>query len=152
MTLGQEFGFGQTKIFVLLGANLSYPEFDVSKILLSNPTLLEKFISFAEFLRSEWPHARAPKLLQAMHGEMAGFFEIRIQVAKKNYRFFMRPEPQSRAVLIVCAAAAKPRRTGFPRSLYSDVQALWSAFLATEDREQLLLEIRPLEGSGPQQA
>ncbi len=151
MTPGQQFGVGKTQIFVLLGAHLSYPDFDVSRILLTDPKLLEKFLYFTEFLRSEWPHAQAPKLLQAMHGDMAGFFEIRIQVAKSNYRFFMRPEPESRAVLIVFAGAAKPRRTGFPRSLYSNVQELWSAFLSTEDREKLLLEILPLEGLGRQQ-
>lgn len=151
MELGQEFCDHRPRIFILQGSDLAYPHVDAPSILVSNRTLLEKFLSSVEFLRSEWPNARAPKLFQAMHGEMAGFFEIRLQVARINYRFFIRTAPQSRARLVVCAGAAKPRRTGFPSALYSDVRELWEVFLSREDREQFLFEIQPLEDSEPKQ-
>ena len=129
------------RIGVLDASALGHPELDVSSALEANPKLQSKLLPILIAIQSEWPHVRMPKQFQAMHGEMAGFFEIRMQDGQENFRVFLKPVQLKEDFLLLLASGTKSRRTGFPSLFYSSVRALAEEFAASQNQLSLFEEI-----------
>lgn len=142
-------GDGQTTVLPMAGIRigvldasaLGHPELDVSSALEANPKLQSKLLPILIAIQSEWPHVRMPKQFQAMHGEMAGFFEIRMQDGQENFRVFLKPVQLKEDFLLLLASGTKSRRTGFPSLFYSSVRALAEEFAASQNQLSLFEEI-----------
>jgi hypothetical protein len=63
---------------------------------------------------------------EAMHGDMAGFYEARAMQGQMLYRLFciLEHDPANgRHLLVVIDGAAKPKRTAIPATVYARVRA-----------------------------
>lgn len=129
------------RIGVLDAYALGYPDLDLNSALEANPRLHVKLLPILVAIQSEWPHVRMPQQFQAMHGDMAGFFEIRMQDGRENFRVFLKPVQLKEDFLLLLASGTKSRRTGFPSSFYSTVRALAGEFAASEHPLALFEEI-----------
>lgn len=136
-------GDGQTTVLPMAGIRigvldasaLGHPELDVSS------ALEAKLLPILIAIQSEWPHVRMPKQFQAVHGEMAGFFEIRMQDGQENFRVFLKPVQLKEDFFLLLASGTKSRRTGFPSLFYSSVRALAEEFAASQNQLSLFEEI-----------
>ncbi len=126
---------------VLDAVALGFPKHDVGLFLARNPSFLSKYWKVTNLLTASWPAVEFPQYFQAMHGEMAGFFEIRLQNGKFNARFFARVVRSDSEFLLVIAAASKPRRTGFPPMVYGTVRRAYSEFLSHPNQSSLLIDL-----------
>lgn len=132
---------GWDSVGVLDASALGYPELDVSSALEANPKLQSKLLPILIAIQSEWPHVRMPKQFQAMHGDMAGFFEIRMQDGQENFRVFLKPVQLKEEFLLLLASGTNSRRTGFPSSFYSTVRELEGQFAASQNPLSLFEDI-----------
>lgn len=79
---------------------------------------------------------------EAMHGDMAGFYEVRVdgQPNRTHYRLFCLLERDGKAVgldgpsVVVIAGRKKPFRTTLSRQDYSEVKSLGDEFRARRPR------------------
>jgi hypothetical protein len=75
---------------------------------------------------------------EAMHGEMAGYFEVRVDgPARHHYRLFCLLDTDARGLgplLVILAGADKPFRTSLPDSAYKEVRALGEEYRARNPR------------------
>ena len=106
--------------------SLGYPKLDPMNLLEVDDALAARFAAIANAVCQAWPKFKGGGLWKAMHGEMQGFFEIRISKGKTNYRFICHPIQRGEQLLIVVAGAAKPRQTGLPESFYEDVKTVFA--------------------------
>lgn len=142
-------GDGQTTVLRMAGIRigvldayaLGYPDLDLNSALEANPRLQAKLLPILLAIQSDWPHVRMPKQFQAMHGDMAGFFEIRVQDGRENFRVFLKPIQLKEEFLLLLASGTKSRRTGFPSSFYSTVRVLAGQFAASQNPLSLFEEI-----------
>ena len=104
--------------------SLGYPKLGPMNLLGVDDALAARFAALANAVYQAWPKFKGGGLWQAMHGEMQGFFEIRISKCKTNYRFICHPIQRGEQLLIVVAGAAKHRQTGLPESFYQDVKTV----------------------------
>lgn len=80
---------------------------------------------------------------EAMHGDMTGWFEVRVDGAKPrmHYRLFCRldytAEGADRPLLVVIAGLSKPRGTTLSEGEYSDVRDLGDEYFARNPRSLL---------------
>jgi len=129
------------RIGILDAFAMGYPDLDITSVLLANPRLQSKLESLLIAIRSEWPHVRMPKQFQAMHGDMSGYFEIRMQDGKSNFRIFLKPISIDGEFLLLIASGTKSRRAGFRSSTYSNVRLLMENFEAAPNPHSLFEEI-----------
>lgn len=129
------------RVVVLDAESLGHPQHDVGLFLAKNPFLLEKYWKVTNLLASSWPAINFPQYLQAMHGDMSGFFEIRLQHGKTNARFFARIVRGDREFILVLTAASKRRRSGFSPLVYSMARQVFLEFLAHPDPRSLLRDL-----------
>jgi len=75
---------------------------------------------------------------EAMHGEMAGYFEIRVDgPGRHHYRLFCLLDTEAAGLgplLVILTGADKPFRTTLPASVYDDVRALGREYLKRNPR------------------
>ncbi len=75
---------------------------------------------------------------EAMHGEMAGYFEVRVDgPARHHYRLFCLLDTEAQGLgplLVILTGADKPFRTTLPDSAYKEVRALGEEYRARNPR------------------
>lgn len=125
-------------IQIISTESLGYAELDPKQALSSNPHLLRKVLPVLALIEARWPKVQSPKYIQAMHGDMAGFFEIRIQLSRENHRIFFRPLTIDSQTLVIIAATSKLRRSGLAASTYEQVRLIWKSFLKHPEKSALL--------------
>ena len=140
---------GCIRVGILDAFAMGYPDLDITSMLATNPKLQIMLEYLLIAIRSEWPKVRMPKQFQAMHGDMSGFFEIRMQDGKKNFRIFLKPVKLNGEYLLLIASGTKPRRAEFPSSLYLRVRALAAEFEASLNPLSLFEEIAEYRHPGP---
>lgn len=128
----------QPRIQVITTESLGFVDLDPKRALGANPQLLRKVLPVLGLIQARWPKVQSPKYIQAMHGEMAGFFEIRIQLAKENHRIFFRPLMIDSQTLVIIAATSKLRKSGLAASTYEQVRLIWKSFLEHPEKSALL--------------
>jgi hypothetical protein len=129
------------RVVVLDAAALGFPKHDVGLFLASNHSLLSKYWSVTNLLAASWPAIEFPQYFQAMHGDMSGFFEIRLQSGKTNARFFAKVVSNDSEFLLVITAATKRRREGFSPMVYATARLAYSEFLAHPNQSLLLRDL-----------
>ncbi len=81
---------------------LGFSEFDVLTNLSNSPNPLQiRFFAIVDAVAEQWPRFQAGGYWEAMHGKMAGFYEIRIRNRGLNHRFFCRII-DGKLLLIIC--------------------------------------------------
>lgn len=128
-------------ICALLTSELGFEDLEVTKVLTADAQLLRKVLPILVLLQERWPRVQSPKYIQALHGEMVGYFEIRVQIGKANHRIFFRSYELETRTLVLIAATSKIRRTGLAASTYDAVRQIWSAFLEAPEQASLLEKI-----------
>lgn len=137
-------------LYALRSELVGYAGVDVTRYLIESPPVLRKLLPILDLVQSRWPNVQAPKQIQAMHGDMSGFWEIRIQIGKVNHRVFFRSYQLESEALILIAAASKIRRSGLISSTYEQVRRAWRVFELHQYPNSLLERIVPLDDPGPQ--
>lgn len=129
------------RVAVLDAASLGFPNSDVRSFLFQNPYLLEKYWKVSNLLAAAWPSVNFPNYFQAMHGDMSGFFEIRLQHGKANARFFAKVIAGDGEFILVITAASKQRRSGFSPLVYSTARRVYAEFLEHPNPSSLLRDL-----------
>lgn len=129
------------RVVVLDAAALGFPNSDVRSFLFQNPYLLEKYWKVSNLLAASWPSVNFPNYFQAMHGDMSGFFEIRLQHGKTNARFFAKVVAGDGEFILVVTAASKQRRSGFSPLVYLIARRVYAEFLEHPNPSSLLRDL-----------
>ncbi len=126
------------RIQIIAAESLGFTELDPKRALSSNPHLLRKLLPVLALIEARWPNVQSQKYIQAMHGDMAGYFEIRIQLSRENHRIFFRPVMLESQTLVIIAATSKLRKSGLAASTYEQVRSIWGSFLRHPEKSAVL--------------
>lgn len=84
------------------------------------------------------PQFRGGLRYQAMHGDMAGWFEVRTKHRKRLYRLFCLQDRRApglpRPALVMVMGGDKPNESAFSKTFYKKVRALGEEYLASNPR------------------
>ena len=107
------------------------------------PKVRARFVTLLEVIADGPPMSFGGGYWEAMHGTMAGFYEVRVDAKDTHYRLFCMLERDGTKVglagpsVIVIDGRTKPFRTVLSASDYAEVKRLGSEYLARRPRSVL---------------
>ncbi len=107
---------------ILDAESLGFEREDTLRVLENSPANVSiRFFAIVDAVCDQWPTFSGGGYWEAMHGEMSGYYEIRIRNQTLNYRFFCRSEGS--LLLIVCCLR-KRVGTAFKPGDYAKVKGI----------------------------
>lgn len=108
---------------ILDAESLGFMREDTIRVLENSPTSISiRFFAIVEAVCDQWPRFSGGGYWEAMHGDMSGYYEIRIRNQTLNYRFFCRSE---RGLLLIICCLRKRVGSTFKPDEYERVKGIF---------------------------